>query len=76
MSIKYSCRHCGNKIGQIEHKEIEEEKLGLNELSNEERYEMINYQNNGDVEVKTICEHCEETLNQNPSYHELDTFIQ
>jgi len=50
--------------------------LGFNQLSAEEKQEMIQYRDNGDILVRTICESCQETLGENPQYHELDFFIQ
>ncbi len=50
--------------------------LGFNQLSGQEKEEMIQYHDNGDIHVKTICESCEDTLGQHPQYHELDFFIQ
>lgn len=50
--------------------------LGFDQLTNEEKQEMIAYHDNGDIQVQTICESCEETLGQHPQYHELDFFIQ
>jgi hypothetical protein len=50
--------------------------LGFNQLSEKDKQEMIQYRDNGDVHVQTICESCEETLGKNPQYHELDFFIQ
>ncbi|RKQ33030.1 anti-sigma-F factor Fin family protein [Oceanobacillus halophilus] len=76
MSIVYNCRHCGNEIGKLENQIIDTSMLGFDHLSMEEKKEMIQYQSNGDIHVKTICESCEETLGQHPHYHELDFFIQ
>ncbi|WP_186575710.1 anti-sigma-F factor Fin family protein [Aquibacillus kalidii] len=76
MAIVYSCNHCGNQIGQLEQKVIDTQSLGWKELSSDERKEMIQYQNNGDIHIKAICEDCQETLENNPHYHELDYFIQ
>lgn len=76
MSIKYNCKHCGKTIGQLKESMIDTEALGLHHLTGEERQEMIVYQSNGDISIKTICEDCQEALERNPSFHELDFFIQ
>ncbi|MCP8618175.1 anti-sigma-F factor Fin family protein [Salirhabdus salicampi] len=76
MAVVYSCRYCGNTVGEIQEPVVEEQQLGLDRLTNEERLEMVEYNGNGDIEIKTICEHCHEALNRNPEYHELDNFLQ
>jgi len=63
-------------IGKLEQKVIDASMLGFNQLSNKEKEEMIHYNSNGDMEVHTICENCEQALGQHPNYHELDFFIQ
>ncbi|RLL41682.1 DUF2757 family protein [Oceanobacillus piezotolerans] len=76
MSIVYSCRHCGQQIGKLDQKVVDTSILGFNQLSVKEKEEMIHYQDNGNILVKSICESCEESLGRYPEYHELDFFIQ
>lgn len=76
MSIVYKCRHCGHVLGTLERESVTVSQLGLNELSTEDKKEMIQQQRNGDVHIQTICENCEESLGHHPQYHELDFFIQ
>lgn len=76
MSIIYRCRHCGHLVGEIEQQSIDTTMLGLDHLSAEKKKDMIQYLSNGDIQIKTICESCEESLTQHPEYHELDFFIQ
>jgi len=76
LSIVYNCRHCGLEIGRLDNQMIDTSLLGFNQLSAEEKQEMIQYRDNGDILVRTICESCQETLGENPQYHELDFFIQ
>jgi hypothetical protein len=76
MSIIYNCRHCGQEIAKLDQKMIDTTMLGLDQLSMKEKEEMIQYKDNGDVDVQTICEDCQETLGHHPHYHELDFFIQ
>ncbi|MBT2218154.1 DUF2757 family protein [Virgibacillus dakarensis] len=76
MSIVYQCRHCGHVVGQVNQQLVDETMLGLDKLSAKDKREMIHYQQNGDVQIKTICENCEASLGANPQYHELDFFIQ
>ncbi len=76
MAIHYQCRHCGVDVGKIEESHLNSEKLGFHQLDHSERSEMIQYDEAGDMHVKTICEDCHEALDRNPQFHENPTFIQ
>ncbi|QKY70895.1 anti-sigma-F factor Fin family protein [Lentibacillus sp. CBA3610] len=76
MPIVYKCRHCGQEIGKLNQQMVDTSMLGLDQLSSEEKRDMISYESNGDVTIKSICESCEESLGSHPQYHELDYFIQ
>ncbi|MFD2681342.1 anti-sigma-F factor Fin [Bacillus seohaeanensis] len=75
MTIHYNCRHCGVSVGSLQQTSVQSEKLGINKLTEEERLNMVNYQDNGDIHIKTICEDCQESLERNPDYHSLDYII-
>src|SRR5699024_9408872 len=75
VAIIYTCRHCGQHIGRLEEHMIESEQLGFNELTVEEKREMIEYKSNGDLNVYAICDDCTSALAEHPQYHELDYFI-
>jgi len=76
MALHYHCRHCGVKVGSIDQISLDSEHLGFNQLTDDERQDMINYQPNGDIDVKTICEDCQEALERNPELHQYDNIIQ
>ncbi|GGK01116.1 anti-sigma-F factor Fin [Lentibacillus kapialis] len=76
MAIVYECRHCGQRIGKLDQQMVDTSMLGLDQLSSEEKRDMISYEANGDIKIKSICESCEESLGSIPQYHELDYFIQ
>ncbi|MBS2967270.1 MULTISPECIES: anti-sigma-F factor Fin family protein [Metabacillus] len=76
MGYHYYCRHCGTKVGTLENEAIHSGELGFHYLTSEERQEMIRYMANGDIEVKTICEDCQEALDRNPAFHQVEKFIQ
>jgi Protein of unknown function (DUF2757) len=76
LAIHYHCRHCGTTVGTISNKSVHSEQLGIHKLTEEERMHMVQYQNNGDIHVRTICEDCQESLERNPDYHQLDYIIQ
>lgn len=75
MALRYYCRHCGTNVGQINQQEMSYNRLGFNNLSLEERMDMLQYDPNGDLHVKVICEDCQESLERNPDYHALHTFL-
>ncbi|MDQ0273097.1 anti-sigma-F factor Fin family protein [Cytobacillus purgationiresistens] len=75
MAIHYYCRHCDTKLGSIEEKSVHAEHLGFHKLNDEERQDMISYNSSGDMQVKAICEDCQESLERNPDYHQQDFLI-
>ncbi|GAB7387214.1 hypothetical protein BSNK01_10500 [Bacillaceae bacterium] len=75
MTIRYLCRCCGSKIGEIE-ASVPEMKLGFHFLTPEERQHIISYEADGDITVRIICEYCSEALEQNPELSLLSTPIQ
>jgi len=54
---------------------VETARLGFDMLTEEERAEMINYSEAGDIHIKAICEDCHESLAKNPGYYENDYLI-
>jgi hypothetical protein len=76
MALHYHCRHCGVNVGSIDNISVSSEQLGFDHLTNDERQEMITYQQNGDILIKTICEDCQDALNRNPDLHQYESFIQ
>lgn len=75
MSVLYKCKHCHEKIGELEENQVDAEMLGLNKLNPFEQREMIQNLMNGEAVVHAICENCEQTLAEHPHYHEQDYFI-
>ena len=75
MAIHYHCRHCGVKIGTLDYDSIESERLGFHKLNDEERQDMITYNYNGDLQIKSICEDCQESFERNPEYYQNDFLI-
>ncbi|UTW70567.1 DUF2757 family protein [Anaerobacillus sp. HL2] len=52
VTIQYWCRHCGIEVGKLEHNRIESESLGFHQLDQNERTEMIKYDEVGNIHVK------------------------
>lgn len=75
MALKYQCRHCGLDMGTLNQLSVESERLGLSTLTDEERIEMVSYDSNGDIHIKSICEDCHESLERNPEFYQNDYLI-
>jgi hypothetical protein len=75
MALHYYCRHCGIKLGTIQQHMLQAEQLGFNQLNDEERQEMIVYDSKGDIQVKSICDDCYESLQKNPELYQNDYII-
>jgi len=76
MAIIYRCRHCGHTIGELKQQIVSTSMLGWDALSAHDKRRMIQYKENGDVHILSICENCEDTLKQYPNYYELEYFLQ
>jgi hypothetical protein len=50
--------------------------LGWDRLNAQDKQRMIQYKDNGDVHIQTICESCEDSLRTHPNYYELEYFLQ
>ncbi|MCJ7843037.1 anti-sigma-F factor Fin family protein [Lederbergia sp. NSJ-179] len=75
MQVHYFCRHCAVKVGTINGKLLTEEELGIHQLNEIEKQEMITYSGDGDIYIQTICENCQKALEKNPDLHQYDFFI-
>jgi hypothetical protein len=63
------------KIGTIKNQILDYETLGFHKLTDHERASMIQYQTDGNIHVKSICENCHESFTINPSNYEHDYII-
>ncbi|MFC7061766.1 anti-sigma-F factor Fin [Halobacillus seohaensis] len=75
MKILYKCRHCQGQVGKLDRNQVEVSELGLECLTPDDQREMITYDHEGNLNIRTICDSCEQSLEQNPHYHEVDFFI-
>ncbi|MCM3712169.1 anti-sigma-F factor Fin [Sporosarcina luteola] len=74
--VRYSCRHCNTEVGSIPLSSAEEI---LRELKNAEEGQgehFLEYDKNGSMTVRCICEQCEQSLRMNPNYYALRKWIQ
>jgi Protein of unknown function (DUF2757) len=75
MAIHYKCRHCGTELGSLDMMTADAIRLGLHALNRQERSQIVSYGENGDMEIKSICEDCQESLERNPELHQYDYLI-
>ncbi|KAB8126496.1 anti-sigma-F factor Fin family protein [Gracilibacillus oryzae] len=76
MTLVYKCKHCSCEIGRLNNQKLDLNKVGWGHLTSEEKTSLMNYQPTDQIEIKSICEDCQELLESNPANHELDYFIQ
>ncbi len=56
--IVYTCAHCQQFIGELDMAEMNEEKLGFDCLTSEERRDIIKFDPSGAILVAAICDEC------------------
>ena len=63
MKIRYVCENCDSTVSELEMPAIDEEKLGFNVLTPEERREIIKLdEGTGILTVTSLCDDCIEAL--------------
>jgi hypothetical protein len=55
------------KLGEID-TPVSEQELGFHTLTPEERRDILQYRENGDIIAQVTCEHCQESLERNPEW--------
>lgn len=66
MAIHYICRHCQKSIGRIDSSRVTEAQLGFDQLTPEERKDIITSDIKGNQVVKVTCESCQQVLENDP----------
>ncbi|MGA8942993.1 MAG: anti-sigma-F factor Fin family protein [Thermoactinomyces sp.] len=66
MAIRYICRHCQKSIGTIDSPLVTESQLGFDQLTPEERKDIITSDIDGNRVVRVTCETCQDVLENNP----------
>lgn len=63
MKIRYVCENCNSTVSELEMPAIDEEKLGFNVLTPEERREIIKLdEGSGTLTVNSLCDDCIEAM--------------
>lgn len=68
MRVYYHCDLCGKPVAHLELEAIDEAKLGLDCLTHEERDDIISVDEAGTMHIKTLCDHCIESM----GFHEMN----
>jgi hypothetical protein len=66
LTIVYVCRHCGITLGILEGTGLSEEKLGFDQLTPDERRDIITNDMDGNQIVRVTCESCQQVLESHP----------
>ncbi|MDP9729750.1 anti-sigma-F factor Fin [Alicyclobacillus tolerans] len=70
MRIEYICRHCRQKVGQLNQPHWTmadvDVRLGLGRLTPAERLESVQMDTYDDMRVYTVCSYCENALREHP----------
>lgn len=74
MDIRYSCRHCNTEVGSIPFASAEEVVQQLKNREDSEHF--LEYDKDGSMTVRCICEECEKSLKTFPDYYALKKWLQ
>ncbi|MRG27020.1 MULTISPECIES: anti-sigma-F factor Fin [Laceyella] len=66
MAIYYVCRHCRLPLGHIADGQATESQLGFDQLTPEERKDIITNDAAGNQVVNITCESCQQVLESHP----------
>lgn len=65
MAIRYVCRYC-NSCSVLNLDKYTDVELGFDQLTPRERKAIITNSEDGDTQVRIVCETCQQTLVNNP----------
>jgi hypothetical protein len=75
MTIRVKCRHCKTEMGHLTDRSVLEHGR-VQQMREEFAEEFITQDEKGTLNVTSICEHCENTLRENPNYYAMQNWIQ
>ncbi|MHC8514829.1 anti-sigma-F factor Fin [Sporosarcina sp. ITBMC105] len=78
MTIRYSCRHCNTEVGSIPFSSAGEviQQVQQTEREHDGHEHFIEYNQDGSLTVRCICEECEQSLLLFPDYYALKKWLQ
>lgn len=64
MKVLYYCHNCGDFIDELTVDRVDEEKLGFNVLTQEEKEDIMKWSDSGNMlYVGSVCDHCYHEFN-------------
>ena len=75
MAIRVKCRHCKTEMGHLTDRSALDHGR-VQQMREEFAEEFITQDEKGTLNVTSICEHCENTLRENPNYYAMQNWIQ
>jgi len=75
MTIRVKCRHCKTEMGHLTDRSALDHGR-VQQMREEFAEEFITQDEKGTLNVTSICEHCENTLRENPNYYAMQNWIQ
>jgi hypothetical protein len=64
--MEYVCRYCHTSLGRIESSGLTDSQLGFDQLTLEEREDIISKDMSGGTQVRVVCESCQELIETYP----------
>lgn len=65
MTIKYVCKYCHNELATI-NSSVTEQQLGFSALTEQDKQDMLSYDQIGNMQVNICCDYCYEALTAHP----------
>jgi hypothetical protein len=75
MAIRVKCRHCKTEMGHLSGQSALQHGR-VKQMREEFAEEFITQDEEGTLTVTSICEHCEQSLRDNPNYYAIQKWIQ
>lgn len=76
MTIRYHCRHCNTEIGSLPFESATEVLQLLKRLDEKDEERFLVRGKDGELKIRSICEHCEQSLESFPDYYMSNKWLQ
>ncbi|MFC7064158.1 anti-sigma-F factor Fin [Halobacillus seohaensis] len=73
MKIRYYCRQCEQQVGELDTKEVDASQIGSDVLNDSDDSQTIHMQNDGALDIRTLCDSCKEATAQHTYQQGPDT---
>ncbi|GAK01400.1 anti-sigma-F factor Fin [Geomicrobium sp. JCM 19055] len=72
MVVYYHCKQCNAELGTVSSREAMDYDLGFSVLNQEEKKEVLETDEQGNLHVHALCDTCYEMSQASPHVHEQD----